>query len=56
MLGIPTAYVKKLYKASCGSRGICVKADKSPQVMSLESASVGAEDIGPYFNDLKRTV
>ncbi len=32
------------YTAFCGSRGSCVKSDKLPQVMSLESASVGAED------------
>ena len=35
---------KKLYEAFCSSRGSCVKSDKLPQVMSLESASVGAED------------
>ncbi len=32
---------KKLPKAFCGSRRSCVKSDKLPQVMSLESASVG---------------
>lgn len=35
---------KKLSKAFCGSRGNCEKADKVPQVMSLDSAMVEAED------------
>lgn len=35
---------KKLYKAFCGSRRSSVKSDKLPQMMSLESLSVGAED------------
>ena len=38
------AYVKKLYKAFCGSRGSCVKSDQLPQVMGLESASDETED------------
>ncbi len=36
--------LRKLYNVFCGSGGSCVKSDKSPQVMSLESALVGAED------------
>ncbi len=35
---------KKLYKAFCGSGWSCEKSDKLPQVMSLESALVGAEN------------
>ncbi len=35
---------KKLFKAFWDSRGSCVKSDKSPQVMSLESVSVVVED------------
>ena len=31
-------------KAFCVSKGRCVKSNKLPQVMSLESASVEAED------------
>lgn len=34
---------KKMEKRFCDSRGSCTKADKLPQVMSLESVSVGAE-------------
>ncbi len=40
-LGSTAAYWKKLHKAFCGSRGSCEKSDKLPQVMSLESGSVG---------------
>lgn len=44
VLGVTAACVmKKLYKAFSGSRGNYVRADKC-QVMSLELASVGAED------------
>ncbi len=35
---------KKLNKAFCDSRGSCVKFNKLPHVMSLESALFGAED------------
>ena len=35
---------KEFPEAFCGSRGSCVKSDKLPQAMSLESASVGLED------------
>lgn len=41
---------KKFYKALCGSRGGCTKSDKLPQVMALESASVGAEEFGNEKN------
>ncbi len=34
----------KLYEGFCGSRGSYTKSDEVPQVMSLESASVGSED------------
>lgn len=30
--------------AFCGSRGSCLKSDKLPQTMPLESVSVEAED------------
>ena len=36
--------IKKKYKAFCVSKGSSVKSDKLPQIMSLELASVGAED------------
>ncbi len=44
VLGISTAWWKKLKKAFCVSRGSFVESDKCPQVMSHESASVGSED------------
>ncbi len=34
----------KLYEVFCGFRGSCLKSDKLPHVMSLESAPAGAED------------
>lgn len=34
----------KLYEGFCGSRGSCAECGKLPQVMSRESASVGAEE------------
>ncbi len=43
--GSTTVYVKKmLYDTFCGSSSSCTKCDKLPQVMSLESALVRAED------------
>ncbi len=39
-----------LNEVFCGSRGSCVKSDKLPQMMSLESVSVGSED---YKNEKK---
>lgn len=44
---MPSSYSiceKKYFGAFCGSRWRCMKSDKLPQVMSFESASVGAED------------
>ncbi len=44
-LALKASYVKKkMYKVFCVCRGSYVKSDKCPQVMSLELASVGAED------------
>ena len=36
--------MKNLYEALCGSKSSCVKSGELPQVMSLESASIGPED------------
>lgn len=44
MVGSNAAYVKKMYKAFCGTRGSGTKSDKVPHVMSLKSALIGAED------------
>ncbi len=44
VLGITTVYVKKCSKKPFVSPEGAVSSDKLPLVMSLESASVGAED------------